>query len=129
MWLMYDQVSGSLVYLDDAEPSEAVRDVRLVVEYRDAVVPDLRENFWNPSILDFQQKLKSEYTPLEFMNAFTMQERIAFRNSTDPVVIDIFDQLKVATSIITTDPRTIGALQYLVATGALTQDRMKTILG
>lgn len=129
MWLMYDQVSGSLVYLDDAEPNDAVRDVRLVVEYRYGVVPDLRDNFWNPSILDFQQKLKSEYTPLEFMNAFTMQERIAFRNSTDPVVIDIFDQLKVATSIITTDPRTIGALQYLVATGSLTQERMKTILG
>ncbi len=62
-------------------------------------------------------------TKREFMQRFTQSERIAIRNSADDIVIDIYDDLKVATSVDLTLVDLANGLAYLVSVGLLTPER------
>jgi len=70
------------------------------------------------------------WTAYEFLNRFTPDERIAYRNAakTDDLVADFLNLAQAAQEIISNDPMTIAGMDYLVSQGLLTQARRDEIL-
>lgn len=93
----------------------------------DGDIPDLNTNVWDDSIGEFVEST-SKLTKLKFLNRFTMNERIAIRASTDPIVIDIMNLFDAAEYISTNDPNTVQGIGYLGVIGILTQARVAEIL-
>ena len=78
-----------------------------------------------------KQKDKSNaMTRLAFMQRFTPEERVALRGleTTDPLVGDLFEMIRLAEGVDLTDELTIQGIEYLVNMGQLTQDRANEIL-
>ena len=67
-------------------------------------------------------------TKRAFMRRFTQAERIAIRNSSDDIVIDIHEDLKSAINVSLDLQDTIDSLAYLVSVSILTGDRPAEIL-
>ena len=67
-------------------------------------------------------------TKRAFMRRFTQSERIAIRNSSDDIVIDIHEDLKSAINVSLDLQDTIDSLAYLVSVSILTSDRPAEIL-
>ena len=67
-------------------------------------------------------------TKRAFMRRFTQAERIAIRNSSDDIVIDIHEDLKSAINVSLDLKDTIDSLAYLVSVSILTSDRPAEIL-
>jgi len=63
-----------------------------------------------------------------FMQRFTQAERIAIRNSTDDVVIDIHEDLKMSSYVDLDDASVSQALAYFVSQTILSSDRPTQIL-
>lgn len=89
--------------------------------------PDLAHTTWNVETLEFERH-STMYTKLEFMSKFTNAERIAARNSTDPVVVDILDLLNLAEFVDVSDPKTQQGVYYLSMAGIIAADRVPEIL-
>jgi hypothetical protein len=70
----------------------------------------------------------SKITKRAFMQRFTLQERTDIRNSTDPAVIDIYEDLKMASNVDLKLPELPGLLNYLVSTGLLDTSRVAELL-
>jgi hypothetical protein len=70
------------------------------------------------------------WTPLEFLELFTPEERKALRTlaKTDDMIEDWLDLLRASTSVVSDDPRTVAGMAYLVAAGVLTQARVDEAL-
>lgn len=62
-------------------------------------------------------------TKRSFMRRFTLAERIAIRTSTDSIVIDLHEDLKMASNVDLDIPELTAGLQYLVSQNILTADR------
>ena len=62
------------------------------------------------------------------MRRFTQSERIAIRNSSDDIVIDIHEDLKSAINVSLDLQDTIDSLAYLVSVSILTSGRPTEIL-
>ena len=67
-------------------------------------------------------------TKRSFMRRFSQTERIAIRASVDDIVIDIHEDLKMASNVNLTDQDTVNALGYLNAIGILSPERIAEIL-
>lgn len=69
------------------------------------------------------------WTPLQFMEEFTYEERVALRGlaKSDPMAEDWLDLLKASTAVRMDDPRTTAGLNYMVLKGVLTQSRVDEI--
>lgn len=67
-------------------------------------------------------------TKRAFMRRFTQSERIAIRNSSDDIVIDIHEDLKSAINVNLDLQDTIDSLAYLVSVSILTSNRPTEIL-
>lgn len=63
-----------------------------------------------------------------FMQRFTQAERIAIRNSTDDIVIDIHEDLKMTSFVDLDHPDTGASLDYLTAIGLLVAGRKDEML-
>lgn len=63
-----------------------------------------------------------------FMQRFNQSERIAIRNSTDDIVIDIHEDLKMALYVNLDDDDTGQALDYLTSVGLIEASRKAEIL-
>lgn len=70
------------------------------------------------------------WTPLEFMELLTYDERTAARTlaKIDLMAEDWLDLLKASTEVRMDDPRTVAGLKYLVLRGVLTQDRVDALI-
>jgi hypothetical protein len=70
------------------------------------------------------------WTPLQFMEEFTTEERIALRTfaKSDVLAEDWLDLLKAANEVRMDDPRTRAGLDYMVSKGVLSQARIEEIL-
>jgi hypothetical protein len=70
------------------------------------------------------------WSPLEFMEKFTTEERIALRTfaKSDVLAEDWLDLLKAANEVRMDDPRTRAGLDYMVLKGVLSQARVDEIL-
>mgnify|MGYP003667154626 CR=1 FL=1 len=67
-------------------------------------------------------------TKRSFMRRFDQTERIAIRNSTDDIVIDIYEDLKIASNVNLDLQDTIDALNYLDSQGLLTVSTIEELL-
>jgi len=67
-------------------------------------------------------------TKRAFMKRFTQAERIAIRASTDPIVVDIYEDLKLATFVDLDDVDVVNAIDYLVSIGLLESTRKSKML-
>lgn len=76
-------------------------------------------------------ELRKIWTAYEFLLRFTQQERADLREAgkTDPLVADFSQLLGAAQEVISDDPVTVQAMDYLVYAGYITNERKNTILG
>ena len=105
-----------------------VTDPTLSAHTFDGPFPDLNVCVWNPETETYELG-DNQLTKLAFLSKFTLQERIAIRASTDPVVEDIMELFDAAQYISKKDPNTIQGLQYIGSVGLLTPERVAEILG
>jgi hypothetical protein len=64
-----------------------------------------------------------------FMQRFSTSQRIAIRESTDPIIIDMLDILKGHFVVELDDPTTIASVDYLVTAGYITPSDRDFVLG
>lgn len=69
-----------------------------------------------------------KWTPYEFRNLFTQQERFGILNSTDAIVKDLWSGFSTAQEILADHPETITGMAYLVEVGLITESRKNEIL-
>ncbi len=114
---------GTLVGVTNSEPVALLGiSIKEMTE-----APNLSNSTWNQETLEFTRS-STIYTKLEFKNKFTIQERLAARSSTDPIVQDILEMTNIAEYVDITDSTTIQGIYYLVAVGILTNERATEIL-
>lgn len=72
----------------------------------------------------------TQITKLAFLNRLTAEERIAIRTAAtqSPAIHDYLEMLDAAQDVDLTDPRTIGGVQALEASGLLAEGRGAEIL-
>lgn len=92
------------------------------------VVFDLSLKVWDADLDDFVNRTDIVLSKLSFLTRFTVQERVAIRSSTDPIVVDFLRMLDVAENIVLTDTNTVQGINYLVYVNLLTADRATAIL-
>lgn len=75
-------------------------------------------------------ELRKIWTAYEFLTRFTQQERATLRSAsaTDSLVADFSQLLGAAQEVISDDPVTIQAMDYLVYAGYITNDRRLEIM-
>lgn len=93
----------------------------------DGLIPDLNSMVWNSDSESFVGSGEI-LTQLAFLNRFTMQERLAIRASTNPIVSDIMKLLEVANFISVKDSSAIQSVYYLASIGLIDQTRISEIL-
>jgi len=76
------------------------------------------------------EELRKIWTAYEFLTRFTQQERAILRSAaqTDPLVADFSQLLGAAQEVISDDPVTIQAMDYLVYAGYITNERRSVIM-
>lgn len=87
---------------------------------------------WNTETLDFdipRPVPARTVTAVEFMQLFTVQERIAIRQAGDPVLDDFLDMVRVAGTISMDHQMVVQGLGYLVQQGLITAERAAEIGG
>lgn len=93
----------------------------------DETFPDLNVCSWNPELEKYEET-GAKLSKLGFLKRFTLQERIAIRNSQDPVVKDIMELFNAAEFIDVLDASTQQAVAYLVDALLITAERAQEIL-
>lgn len=93
---------------------------------------DLPKNIqcWDPSSLSFMQTPIEQFpiTKLQFLNRFTLEERISIRTSNDPIIVDFMELLNLAQDVDLLSPIVQNGLGYLVQKNLLHPDRIQEIL-
>ena len=76
------------------------------------------------------EEMRKVWTAYEFLTRFTQQERATLRAAaaSDPLVADFSQLLGAAQEVISDDPVTIQAMDYLVYAGYITNDRRSVIM-
>ena len=76
------------------------------------------------------EEMRKVWTAYEFLTRFTQQERATLRTAaqTDPLVADFSQLLGAAQEVISDDPVTIQAMDYLVYAGYITNERRSVIM-
>lgn len=76
------------------------------------------------------EEMRKVWTAYEFLTRFTQQERATLRSAsaTDPLVADFSQLLGAAQEVISDDPVTMQAMDYLVYAGYITNDRRSVIM-
>ncbi len=82
------------------------------------------------SIIKIEQNTGTilKITKRAFMKRFTLDERIAIRNSTDDVIIDVYEDLKLASYVELDTQDVSDALNYMVSVGILESSRVDEML-
>lgn len=93
----------------------------------DGPIPDLNSSVWDDATetLLFNPTM---ITKLNFLNRFTMSERMSIRASADPIVLDIMNLLEIAEYVDVNDQNTMQGVGYLAMTGLIANARVAEIL-
>lgn len=83
-------------------------------------------SYWDAELKGFYDAVT--ITPLQFQRRFTVEERIAIRASSDPLVIDWLELSKIAQGITLGDPDVIAGAAYLEQQGLIGPGRAAQIL-
>ena len=91
--------------------------------------PDL--TWWNKDAMNFTPPVPNEkiVTKLQFLTLFTTEERIAIRNSVDPIVVDFMEMLQMAENIDLYNSTTQQGIGYLSMIGLIAPERVSEIIG
>lgn len=90
-------------------------------------IPDLNYYQWD-SATDTWIDSGAHLTRLQFLNRFTVQERLTIAASADPMVADIMRLLNVASYIDRSDQNTMMGVGYLAMVGLIANARVAEIL-
>lgn len=90
-------------------------------------IPDLNISVWDEATESFIVGAGT-ISKVTFLSRFSVNERLAIRASTDPIVNDIMKLLEVAEYISTTDPTTINGVNYLAYVGLIAPNRVTEVL-
>lgn len=123
MWYILNK-DANLVGITNESPSQL--EGVSVISREDPVI-DLNKYVWDTDLLDFKQK-SVQLTKLEFLSRFTMEERIAMRSSTDPILADIVKLVEIAEFIDLGDTQTQQSVGYLGMIGILSPTRVTEVL-
>lgn len=93
----------------------------------DGKMPDLNSSVWHSELEEFVQA-PGLLSKLDFLNRFTLEERLAIRASTDTIVFDIMKLLEAADFIDVTNQSTIQGVQYLAIAGLIATTRISEVL-
>lgn len=93
----------------------------------DGKMPDLNSSVWHSELEEFVQA-PGLLSKLDFLNRFTLEERLAIRASTDTIVFDIMKLLEAADFIDVTNQSTIQGVQYLAIVGLIASTRISEVL-
>lgn len=92
------------------------------------VCPDLNVHVWDAELIDFVRS-DSKTSKKEFLEKFTLAERLSIRASTDSIVQDLMFLLDAATYIDMKDSSLIIGVNYLASINIIAQNRVQEILG
>ena len=125
-YITYKTDTGELVGVSPEDPPSIEGFTKL--SYGDSV-PNLDNLIWDKNQTKFVSDPRNPViTKLQFLSRFTMQERLAIRASTDPVVQDIMNLLNLATEVNVTDQQTMMGVGYLAMVGLIDNLRVAEIL-
>ncbi len=93
----------------------------------DGAIPDMNLHVWDPETETLVLSTRT-CTKLEFSMRFTLEERTAIRNSSDPIVQDIMRLMDAAEFINLDYVATVQGLGYIASVGLLTPERVAAIL-
>lgn len=118
--------AGALLGLLKSDPySLGLNDVS--VHEFDGEIPDLNTHVWDSAseslVLD-----SGVLSKLDFLNRFTLNERLAIRASVDPIVIDIMKLLEMASYVNVHDAATVQGVHYLASVNLIEAARILEIL-
>lgn len=87
---------------------------------------------WNEATLEFDMEIpapKASLTPLEFLQRFTVYERVAIRSAAkaDPIIEDFLDMINAASGIEGGHPLLVQGLGYMILQGLVTPERAAEI--
>ena len=111
--------------------------ITLVKVDTDWVEQEPVEGDWIKEVFDTGASVERRYsipegirkiTKRAFMQRYTQVERIAMRNSTDDIVIDILEDLASATNVRLDLPDVEASIDYLISAGLLDAVRKDSIL-
>lgn len=95
----------------------------------DGLIPDLNSHEWDSELETLKLMQNSKIlTKLQFLDKFTINERIVITASDDPIVNDIMRMFNIADYINMDDSKTIQAIQYFMHANYITQDRYLEIM-
>lgn len=94
----------------------------------EGVAPDLNCHVWNGEEMSFVKVTSSILTKLEFLTRLSRQERLAARDSADPVVKDFMHLLDSVPTVDLSSVNTQQGIGYLAMRGILTSERVAQIL-
>jgi hypothetical protein len=98
------------------------------VEIIEGKVPDLNKVYWDSESFSLVPISNTVITKLEFLSRFTIAERTAIRNSTDPIIVDMMELLNASTEVDLTDSRTISIINHLSSVGIVSSNRVQELL-
>lgn len=93
----------------------------------DGKMPDLNSSVWDSELEEFI-KTPGLLSKLDFLNRFTLEERLAIRASADTIVFDIMKLLEAAEFIDITNHSTVQSVQYLALVGLIAEARISEVL-
>jgi len=91
-------------------------------------IPNLNIVTWNTELLIFEYSFADKLSKYEFNSRFNSYERIAIRTSTDPLIMDYLELLKLTEEINLSNPNTRSGVYYLANSGYITWERAEEIL-
>lgn len=123
MWYaLYEITTGRLIssgssITDNIPEGQAVK-----------VFPSIPSLLWNEQTLEFDAEPPAprvELTPLQFLQRFTVYERVAIRGAskTDPIIEDFLDMINAASAFEGGHPLLMQGLGYMIQQGLITPER------
>jgi len=127
-YTIFDTTTGEDISVGTSEPTLKVGQSFRATAYDPNRHADRTKRYvWNTETRDYDEtdSRRGILSPAEFMQRFTVQERIAIRGErgTDPVVHDFLSLLEVAQNVDLDDPATVAGVGYLVSVNLLTAER------
>lgn len=123
MWYALYEVSTGRLVSSGSSITETIPEGLAV-----KVFPSSPSFLWNEQTLEFDAEPpvpKVELSPLQFLQRFTVYERVAIRaaSKTDPIIEDFLDMINAASGIEGGHPLLVQGLGYMIQQGLITPER------
>lgn len=127
MWIIHD-ASGNIVSNGRITSEQTA----LGLEEKEVADVSIGDCVWDSVLVDYVPvSINKKVSPLEFLQLFTISERAAIRTlaKTDVILEDFLSTLNIVSEVELHHPVTLQALNYMVAQGLITTQRLQEIRG